>query len=87
MADPATRVPELHKKPGSKSQMWNYFGLDTKRMESFRRRLQFVALVIEEWQPRMGTLVTCLHIFAFKGGYDEIIASNTRSVNFKEEAC
>ncbi len=31
-------------------------------MESFRRRLQFVALVIEEWQSRMGTLVTCLHI-------------------------
>ncbi len=26
-----------------------------KRMESFRRRLQFVTLVIEEWQPRMGT--------------------------------
>ncbi len=24
---------------------------------------------------------------AFKGGYDERIASNTRSVNFKEEAC
>ncbi len=30
MADPATRVPELHKKPGSKSQVWNYFGLEKK---------------------------------------------------------
>ncbi len=30
MADPATRVPELHKKPGRKSQVWNYFGLEKK---------------------------------------------------------
>ncbi len=29
-ADPATRVPELHKTPGSKSQVWNYFGLEKK---------------------------------------------------------
>ncbi len=35
IADPATRVPELHKKPGSKSpgsksHVWNYFGLEKK---------------------------------------------------------
>ncbi len=30
IADSATRVPELHKKPGSKSQVWNYFGLEKK---------------------------------------------------------
>ncbi len=30
MANPATRVLELHKKPGSKSQVWNYFGLEKK---------------------------------------------------------
>ncbi len=63
MADPATRVPELHKKPGSKSQVWNYFGLEKKDGE-FQKETAIVALVIEEWQPRMGTLVTCLHICA-----------------------
>jgi len=30
MAESAARGPELHKKPGSKSQVWNYFGLEKK---------------------------------------------------------
>lgn len=33
MADSVARGQELHKKPGSKSQVWNYFGLEEKNGE------------------------------------------------------